>query len=698
MPTVILKVTEACNSNCAYCDVVRKGSKVKTVSEDILVQFFKRVNEYLLERPDEEMEVIWHGGEPMMLGPEYYYRVYEIQKEQCPETIDRVDNAMQSNMTLFDSSFTEIFNLLGIDSIGTSYDPTPCVRGPGKEMDSSTYNRKFLEGVKRLEEEGLSWGLIHVITKHSLKDPLGIFNFLANMTRDGSMMLNPVLFYKDEPRTRELGITPKQYADFLGEIFPTWWKNRKRHPSSDPFRSFVDHLTNRSPALLCNESGMCAETHFGMTPDGMMYQCGCASDWGQMCYGSIFDRSFSEILKDPVKEMLRERVKALKEGPCKGCRFWDICHGGCALDAWAVTRNFMDKSPWCVYRKRFLEKYFEPTTGIEYIPGSMTQEEINNFQREAEAPIPPIPKGKWHPPVNLDKTKEAVWINLVGNTGDALMISGILKQLVDRDPSRKFNLVTRTSYDYIFRGHPAIENIDHPPAEAVVFDTAYWDHRDFGKPGKKAYHILAKMFKLKAPVEELLFVPCVPKEDPLLTEWIPFKEKNILISPSVLSPRMELDPKKWEELVERLKDEGFSVVQMGNADSVYIRGALSLLGLTTPMQELALLKKFDLVITMDNPHAYLAHLAGVPAVVLWGPTNHLQFGFDGQGHLQTRPKCDFPDGCINSDNSTPFESECPMGPDHCMNQLDVETILSAVIDMLNGKEVKGEEEVIHTAP
>jgi radical SAM protein with 4Fe4S-binding SPASM domain len=705
MPTVIVKVTEACNSNCAYCDVIRKGSKVKTISEDLLAQFFKRVNEFLLEHPDEDFEVIWHGGEPMMLGPEYYYRVLEIQNKYCKETAPRIDHAMQSNLTLFSSKFTEIFNLLGIDSIGTSYDPTPCVRGPGKEVDSITYNRKFLEGVEKLEAEGFSWGIIHVVTKHSLKDPLGIFHFLANMTRDGSMMLNPVLFYKDEPRSRELGITPKQYADFLGEIFPAWWQNRKRHPSTDPFRTMVDNLVNSNPSLLCNASGVCSESHFGMTPDGMISQCGCASDWGEMNYGSIYDRSFTKILKDPIKKMLRERTKLLEHGECKDCRFWTICHGGCSLDAWAISRNYMDKTPWCVYTKRFIQKYFEPITGIEYIPGSMTTNEIDAFQKKPKE-LPQQIQGKWHPPVNLDKIAEPVWINLLGNMGDALMVSGILKQVVERDPTKKFNLVARASYEYIFKGHPAIEQIGHPPADAVIFNTAYWEHRDFGKPNKKAYHILAKMFKListvkatvEAPVEERLFIPNVPKEDSPLTKKIPFKERNILISPSVISPRMELEPERWEELVERLKGDGIFVAQSGPQDSKYIRGTFSLLGLTTPMEELALLKHFDLVITTDNPMIYLAHLAGVPAVVLWGPTNHLLFGFEGQGHIQANPSCDYPNGCINSKDFQLIETECPMGTDHCINQLDVETIYKSVIDMLNGETSKGLESTTHPVP
>jgi sulfatase maturation enzyme AslB (radical SAM superfamily) len=52
------------------------------------------------------------------------------------------------------------------------------------------------------------------------------------------------------------------------------------------------------------------------------------------------------------------------QGDCEGCRFWLICHGGCPLDSSAVTKSFQHKSYWCNATKLFLEKYFEPITGL----------------------------------------------------------------------------------------------------------------------------------------------------------------------------------------------------------------------------------------------------------------------------------------------------------------------------------------------
>jgi uncharacterized protein len=72
MPLVILKATEKCNSNCSYCDVVRKDGTGRSMPIDVLETVFRRVNEYLIAFPGEEVELNWHGGEPLILGTDYF--------------------------------------------------------------------------------------------------------------------------------------------------------------------------------------------------------------------------------------------------------------------------------------------------------------------------------------------------------------------------------------------------------------------------------------------------------------------------------------------------------------------------------------------------------------------------------------------------------------------------------------------------
>lgn len=366
MTTVIFKATEECNSRCAYCAVVRKNHQGPTIMPaETLERFFVRINAYLSERPEDHLKIIWHGGEPLTLGPDYFYRALELQQKHCADTSGQITHEMQSNLTLFSRKFTDVFRKMGITSFGTSYDPRPGIRGAGKTPDTREYNRRFLDALSLLEEEGFTWGVIYVVTKQSLQNPLEIFRLLTNINPAGSVMFNPVTFYKTNPV--DLAITAEEFADFLGALFPYWWENHNRFSGVEPFYSLKQNILDGDETLICTYSGKCGETHFSVGPSGAVSQCGRSADWRLMDNGSIHDRSLSEIMADPRKQSLLKRVGVLMEGDCGGCRFWNICHGGCPLDALAEQGTIMRKSPsCCINRKGFIEKYFEPITGVRY--------------------------------------------------------------------------------------------------------------------------------------------------------------------------------------------------------------------------------------------------------------------------------------------------------------------------------------------
>jgi ADP-heptose:LPS heptosyltransferase len=132
------------------------------------------------------------------------------------------------------------------------------------------------------------------------------------------------------------------------------------------------------------------------------------------------------------------------------------------------------------------------------------------------------------------------------------MVSSILRQVLERFPERRYNLVDRTSYRAILEGHPAIDSIGHPPRGAKTISTRYWLREEFNRPGARAYQTLARIFGLDLPVEERLYVPWEPEECPLLLDGLPPGRPRVLICPTSRSPRKELPLAKWEALVEGL--------------------------------------------------------------------------------------------------------------------------------------------------
>lgn len=272
------------------------------------------------------------------------------------------------------------------------------------------------------------------------------------------------------------------------------------------------------------------------------------------------------------------------------------------------------------------------------------------------------------------------WINPLGGLGDALMLSGILKLSLENFPERHYNLIRRTKYHGILDGHPAIAHVGYPPKESTIIGTDYWARPEYGK--ERAFQVLAGIFGLPLPVEERLYMTGIPDDDPLFAD-IPFGAKNILIAPASDSPRKEMACSYWEELTERLVSDGCFVMQVGKQRNRHIRHAWSLLGLTTPRQLAALVKRCDLVITPDNFIMHLAHLQNVPAVVIWGPTTALVYGYAGHTHLRAMPECPEQAGCIGPNNGNNYASLCHLGPmEHCMNRIGVDTVYRSAVERL----------------
>lgn len=293
----------------------------------------------------------------------------------------------------------------------------------------------------------------------------------------------------------------------------------------------------------------------------------------------------------------------------------------------------------------------------------------------------PKPAAKEAKIVNLDNGE--YWINPLGGYGDILMLSGVMKLANDADPKKKFKLVRRTKYTNILRGHPAISEIGYPPKDAKFIETNYWDKADYSSGKFRAFQLLAETFGLKTPVEEKLFLPGNFEEDKVLFDLIPWKKKNVIISPSTDSPRKMMHPMAWHNIVQRLNAEGVLVIQVGKMQDMHIKGAYSLLNLTTPRQVVALIKKCDFVVTSDNFIMHAAHLAEKPAVVVWGPTKAGVYGYAEHIHIEASlDHCEQRNECLGPGLGKNYPTPCPLKQDHCMNKIPVDKIINAIFTLL----------------
>jgi len=101
---VLAKPTGAiCNLDCKYCfflskDILYPGSKF-SMTDDLMEQYIRQLIESQWRVP--EVTVAWQGGEPTLMGLDFFKRTVEIA-EKYKKPVQRLLHTMQTNGTKLD--------------------------------------------------------------------------------------------------------------------------------------------------------------------------------------------------------------------------------------------------------------------------------------------------------------------------------------------------------------------------------------------------------------------------------------------------------------------------------------------------------------------------------------------------------------------------------------------------------------------
>jgi uncharacterized protein len=364
--TIILKATEYCNANCVYCAVRDKETKKRRMDVDMLRKCVERMGEYLAVDPNRAVNVTWHGGEPLLLGAQFFRTVAAFQRQMLGPLARRVQHTMQSNLTLIDDDLALALKELGLTSIGSSYEYVPGLRRIGAENPSTEeYNRRFFEGLALLRRHDLNTGIIYVVTSQSVDRPVETMIFLQNLLgkrQRGQFRINPM--YREgegaQASNAHLAVTPEQFGHFLGRAYVHWYPRRELLGNIMPLSITYSMVTETGRAHGCEESGVCAETHLSIAPNGDVFQCGRAMDNAVLHYGNVLDRSFDELLAHDLKRELATRPANLRATECADCRFWAFCNGGCPVDAAIYQKDWRQKTYFCATKRIMCDEYVLP--------------------------------------------------------------------------------------------------------------------------------------------------------------------------------------------------------------------------------------------------------------------------------------------------------------------------------------------------
>lgn len=170
---IVCYTSKLCNLRCRYCYELPMLSDESRMSIEQIERMFVNVAQgYRAYNEPIGINFYWHGGEPLLIPPSFYDRVFEIQRRIFSQSTYRVTNSIQSNFTVMDDD--RIALLRTFDAVGISLDLFTGLRVNTGGID---LEHRALQNLDLVQKAGIEVAGITVISKSSLARIPDIYQF-----------------------------------------------------------------------------------------------------------------------------------------------------------------------------------------------------------------------------------------------------------------------------------------------------------------------------------------------------------------------------------------------------------------------------------------------------------------------------------------------------------------------------------------
>ncbi|MEE8400293.1 MAG: anaerobic sulfatase maturase [Desulfobacterales bacterium] len=334
---VFAKPTGAvCNLACQYCyylgkELLYPGVTSYRMSDEILEAY---IIQHIDAYPGKTIHFHWHGGEPTILGVDYFRRIVQYQQKCLPQG-RRVANAIQTNGTLIDEKWCR-FLAAEKFTVGLSLD------GPRELHDTYrvTPGRKpthtlAMRGYDLLRQHQIPCDILCVVNAGNVEHPGRVYDFFKQI---GAQYVGFLPLVQPDPTTKsrvsESSVPSDAYGTFLCTIFDAW-KN------SDIGKIIVQNIEEVANTALGKEHALCIfRKTCGDVPviehSGDFFSCDHFVD-SDHHLGNILDTPFIDLLESPEQNAFGKTKWDSLPQYCLDCEVLSMCHGGCPKDRFIKT-------------------------------------------------------------------------------------------------------------------------------------------------------------------------------------------------------------------------------------------------------------------------------------------------------------------------------------------------------------------------
>lgn len=383
----------ACNLKCEYCYYLEKTELYPEkanfrMSEDTLEEFIKQ---YIEAQPGPQVTFAWQGGEPTLLGVDFYRTVVDLQEKHAPAG-KQIVNTLQTNGTRLDDEWGQFLAdhdfLVGISIDGprTLHNQYRQTRAGGPVFD------EVMSGLSVLQNHNVEYNVLCVVNTYNSQYPLRVYDFFKNQGIEWLQFI-PLIEMADTPEPdptsvdtterdpdlalEDLGtpakrptydwvrdlkdpadesdsdyqavleaaraapvtdrsVDPEAYGEFMCTIFNEWVRNDVGEVSVRLFDQSLQ-VALEGEASYCILSETCGD-QVAMEHNGDVYACDHFVDPG-FHLGNIHDTHLTELLESDEQRQFGQYKQEGLPPRCRECDVQAFCHGGCPKNRHLKTPN-----------------------------------------------------------------------------------------------------------------------------------------------------------------------------------------------------------------------------------------------------------------------------------------------------------------------------------------------------------------------
>jgi uncharacterized protein len=345
-----------CNLDCRYCFYLEKEhlypqERKWAMPPDVLESF---IRQYIEAQETDEIYFAWQGGEPTLLGVEFFQTVVEIQRKYAGGKI--IHNALQTNGTLLDDHWCRFLREHDF-LIGLSID------GPAELHDAYRVDKNgrpsfdaVMRGLAFIQKHGVQFNTLTVVHRLNAKEPLKVYDFLKSIGSSFIQFIPVVerlaqttsltirgLDFAEPPVAGENGghasvtpwsVDPIDYGNFLCRIFDQWVRR-------DVGEVFVQHFDVALSNWLGLGSSLCVFAEkcgsaLAIEHNGDLYSCDHYV-YPRYRLGNVAKDSLAEMTQSPAQRKFgADKLDSLPRF-CRECEVRFACNGECPKHRFART-------------------------------------------------------------------------------------------------------------------------------------------------------------------------------------------------------------------------------------------------------------------------------------------------------------------------------------------------------------------------